>query len=42
MVQANVLGAEDVNPILGLEPLHIDAVFAVVNDGFGLTVTVIV
>jgi hypothetical protein len=42
MVQANVLGAVAVSEIFGPEPLHVDAVFAVVTDGVGLTVTVIV
>ncbi len=41
-VQENELGAEAVNEILGPVPLHIVAVFAVVTEGFGLTVTVIV
>jgi hypothetical protein len=41
-VQVNVLAAVAVNPILVAEPLHIEAVFAVVTAGVGLTVTVIV
>ena len=39
---ANVLGALDVSAILGLVPLHVAAVLAVVTAGVGLTVTVIV
>jgi hypothetical protein len=42
MVQVNELGKEAVNPRLGLEPLQIVAVLAVVTIGAGLTVTVIV
>jgi hypothetical protein len=42
MVQVNVLGAEAVNEILGPVPLQIVAVLAVVTEGFGFTVTVIV
>jgi hypothetical protein len=42
MVQLNELAAEAVNPILGPVPLHIVAVFAVVTEGLGFTVTVMV
>lgn len=38
----NVLDAVAVNEIFGPVPLHIDAVFAVVTNGVGLTVTVMV
>jgi hypothetical protein len=41
-VQANVLGADEVNAMLVAAPLHIEAVFAVVTTGVGFTVTVIV
>ena len=41
-VQANVLGADDVNAMFVAAPLHIEAVFAVVTVGVGFTVTVIV
>ncbi len=41
IVQANELGVEAVNEILGPVPLHIVAVFAVVTEGVGFTVTVI-
>jgi hypothetical protein len=36
-----LLGALAVNDILGLVPLHVAAVLAVVTSGVGLTVTVI-
>ena len=39
---ANVLGADDVNPMFGPAPLHVLAVAAFVTAGVGLTVTVIV
>jgi hypothetical protein len=42
IVHENVLGVLAVRPILVALPLHIDAVFAVVTTGVGLTVTVIV
>jgi hypothetical protein len=42
MVQVYVLGAEAVNEILGPVPLQIVAVLAVVTEGVGFTVTVIV
>ena len=42
MVQANVLAADAVNEILGPVPLQMVAVLAVVTEGFGFTVTVIV
>ena len=42
IVQENVLGAVAVKAILGLTPLQIAAEFAVVTDGVGFTVTVIV
>jgi len=42
IVQANVLAVVAVNDILGLVPLHVLAVAAVVKTGDGLTVTVIV
>ena len=41
-VHKKVLGAVEVNTILVLVPLQMAAVFAVVTDGLGLTVTVIV
>jgi energy-converting hydrogenase Eha subunit C len=41
MVQANVLGAEAVNEILGSVPLQIVAVLAVVTEGFGFTVVAV-
>jgi hypothetical protein len=41
-VQLNELAAEAVNEILGSVPLQIVAVLAVVTEGFGFTVTVIV
>ena len=40
MVQVNVLPTLAVNEILGLEPVHIVALFAVVTTGVGVTVTV--
>jgi hypothetical protein len=42
MVQVKLLGAVAVRAILGPVPLQIFAVAALVTDGFGLTVTVIV
>jgi hypothetical protein len=42
MVQVNVLGVEAVNEILGLVLLQIFAVLAIVIEGFGFTVTVII
>jgi hypothetical protein len=39
MVHANVLGALDVSAMLGLPPLQIDNVAALVTAGVGLTVT---
>ena len=42
MVQANVLGEEAVKSMLDSVSLQIDSVFALVTEGFGSTVTVIV
>jgi hypothetical protein len=42
MVQVKLLGAVAVRAIFGPVPLQIFAVAALVTDGFGLTVTVIV
>jgi hypothetical protein len=42
MVHANVLDAVAVSEIFGPKPLHVDAVLAVVTEGVGFTVTVIV
>jgi hypothetical protein len=41
-VQVKLLGALAVNAMLGLVPLHVTAVLAVVTTGVGVTVTVIV
>jgi hypothetical protein len=42
IVQANVLGVLAASEMLGLVPLQVEAVLAVVTAGVGLTVTVIV
>jgi hypothetical protein len=42
IVQANVLGAVAVSEIFGPVALHVEAVAAVVTEGVGFTVTVIV
>ena len=42
IVQVKVLGIFDVKVILGLVPLHVDAVETFVTIGLGLTVTVMV